>query len=68
VQGVFNGIKPAVETIVVFAAWRIGMRALKNGVLQAMAAFLALWRFKQDILRVVGACAVVGPVYTLALD
>ncbi|MCU0842219.1 MAG: chromate efflux transporter [Thiobacillaceae bacterium] len=45
VQGVFNGIKPAVVAIVVFAAWRIGSRALKNGVLWAMAAasFVAIF-------------------------
>ena len=40
VQGVFNGIKPAVVAIVVFAAWRIGSRALKNKLLWAMAARL----------------------------
>ena len=36
VKGLFDGIKPAVVAIVVFAAWRIGARALKNQVLQAM--------------------------------
>ena len=45
VQGVFNGIKPAVVAIVVFAAWRIGSRALKNKVLWALAAasFIAIF-------------------------
>ena len=45
VQGLFNGIKPAVVAIVVFAAWRIGSRALKNKLLWAMAAasFLAIF-------------------------
>ncbi len=38
IQGLFNGIKPAVVAIVVFAAWRIGSRALKNNVLWAVAA------------------------------
>jgi chromate transporter len=33
VAGVLYGIKPAVTAIVVFAAWRIGSRALRNGVL-----------------------------------
>lgn len=37
VQGIFNGIKPAVVAIVVFAAWRIGARALKNRVLWLIA-------------------------------
>ena len=38
VAGVLYGIKPAVTAIVVFAAYRIGSRALHNGVLWAMAA------------------------------
>jgi chromate transporter len=37
-QGIFNGIKPAVVAIVVFAAWRIGSRALKHRLLWALAA------------------------------
>ena len=45
VQGVFNGLKPAVVAIVLFAAWRIGNRALKNPLLWgfAIASFLALF-------------------------
>lgn len=38
VQGLFYGIRPAVVAIVLFAAWRIGSRALKNEVLWSMAA------------------------------
>jgi chromate transporter len=38
VAGVLYGIKPAVTAIVVFAAWRIGSRALKNNLLRVMAA------------------------------
>ena len=38
VEGILFGIKPAVTAIVVFAAWRIGSRALKSGVLWAIAA------------------------------
>ncbi len=38
VAGVLYGIKPAVTAIVVFAAWRIGSRALKNNLLRLMAA------------------------------
>jgi len=45
VKGLFNGIKPAVVAIVVFAAWRIGTRALKNKLLWTLAAasFLAIF-------------------------
>src|SRR5436853_5795820 len=38
VAGLFYGIKPAVTAIVLHAAHRIGSRALKNGVLWAVAA------------------------------
>src|SRR2546421_2063652 len=38
VAGIFYGIKPAVTAIVVFAAWRIGTRALKSPSLWAIAA------------------------------
>jgi chromate transporter len=31
----------------------------------AVAAFIALWKFKQDILRVLGVCAVLGLGWTL---
>ncbi len=45
VAGVLYGFKPAVTAIVVFAAYRIGSRALKNSVLWAMAAaaFIAIF-------------------------
>ena len=45
VEGVLYGIKPAVTAIVVFAAYRIGSRALKNNILRAMAvlAFIAIF-------------------------
>ncbi len=45
VAGILYGIKPAVTAIVVFAAYRIGSRALHNGVLWGMAAaaFLAIF-------------------------
>jgi len=32
--------------------------------LMSVAAFLALWRYKQDIMKVIGACAAVGLMYT----
>ena len=62
VQGVFNGIKPAVVAIVVFAAWRIGARALKNGLLWAMAAaaFLAIFALKIPFPYIVLGAGVLG--------
>jgi chromate transporter len=45
VAGILYGIKPAVTAIVLFAAWRIGSRTLKNPWLfaVAIAAFLAIF-------------------------
>ncbi len=34
----------------------------------SVAAFLALWKYRIDILRVIGACAVIGLVHTLAVS
>jgi len=47
VSGVLFGIKPAVTAIVVFAAYRIGSKALRNNALRAMAllAFIAIFAF-----------------------
>jgi len=47
VQGIFYGIKPAVVAVVLFAAWRIGSRVLKNEVLFAIAAlaFIGIFFF-----------------------
>lgn len=44
VAGILYGIKPAVVAIVLAAAWRIGSRTLKNGLLLglALAAFVAI--------------------------
>jgi len=30
----------------------------------SIAAFLALWKYKQDIMKVIGACAAVGLAYS----
>ncbi|MBI3391912.1 MAG: chromate efflux transporter [Nitrospirae bacterium] len=60
VAGVLYGIKPAVTAIVVFAAWRIGSKALKNGVLWGLAgaAFVAIFAFDVPFpIIVVGAAA-----------
>jgi len=47
VAGILYGIKPAVTAIVVFAAYRIGSRALKSNSLRIMAllAFIAIYAF-----------------------
>jgi chromate transporter len=62
VQGVFAGIKPAVVAIVVFAAWRIGSRALKNKVLWGFAAasFFAIFALNIPFPVIVLAAAVLG--------
>ncbi|MEW5891613.1 MAG: chromate efflux transporter [Pseudomonadota bacterium] len=64
VQGVFAGIKPAVVAIVLFAAWRIGARALKNRVLWAFAAtsFLAIFAFDVPFPYIVLAAGIAGYV------
>ena len=62
VAGVLYGIKPAVTAIVVFAAYRIGSRALKNRVLWAMAAaaFIAIFAFNVPFPAIVLAAGLMG--------
>ena len=62
VAGILYGIKPAVTAIVVFAAWRIGSRALRNAVLWciAAAAFVAIFFFSVPFPAIVIAAGVVG--------
>ncbi|MFZ0788266.1 MAG: chromate efflux transporter [Chromatiaceae bacterium] len=62
VAGILYGIKPAVTAIVVFAAWRIGSRALRNGVLWAIAAaaFVAIFALKVPFPAIVLGAAIVG--------
>ena len=62
VRGLFSGIKPAVVAIVVYAAWRIGARALRNRVLWALAAssFIAVFAFDVPFPYVVLTAAVLG--------
>jgi chromate transporter len=64
VAGVLYGIKPAVTAIVVFAAYRIGSKALKNGVLWglAAAAFVAIFAFDIPFPLIVLAAALLGYV------
>ena len=62
VAGVLYGIKPAVTAIVLFAAYRIGSRALKHGVLWAMAgaAFVAIFAFNVPFPAIVLAAGLIG--------
>ncbi len=64
VQGIFYGIKPAVVAIVLFAAWRIGSRALKNEVLWGMAAlaFIGIFFFDISFPWIVLAAAILGAI------
>ena len=62
VSGLFYGIKPAVTAIVLFAAWRIGSRALRNPWLWAIsaAAFIAIFVFHAPFPAIVLAAGVAG--------
>ena len=64
VQGIFYGIKPAVVAVVLFAAWRIGSRALKNEVLYGIAAmaFVGIFFFKIDFPWIVLAAGILGAI------
>lgn len=64
VQGIFYGIKPAVVAVVLFAAWRIGSRALKNEVLWGMAAlaFIGIFVFDIGFPWIVLAAAILGAI------
>ncbi len=62
VAGILYGIKPAVTAIVVFAAYRIGSRALKNNVLRAMAvlAFIAIFALDVPFPYIVLMAGIIG--------
>ena len=62
IAGMLYGIKPAVTAIVVFAAYRIGSRALKNTVLWsvAAAAFIAIFAFNAPFPYIVLGAGVIG--------
>ncbi len=62
VAGILYGIKPAVTAIVVFAACRIGSRALKNNVLRIMAvlAFVAIFAFDVPFPWIVVTAGLIG--------
>ncbi|HZF19553.1 MAG TPA: chromate efflux transporter [Burkholderiales bacterium] len=62
VSGLFYGIKPAVTAIVLFAAWRIGSRALRNAWLWAIsaAAFVAIFFFQVPFPAIVLGAGIIG--------
>ncbi len=62
VAGILYGIKPAVTAIVVFAAYRIGSRALNNNVLRAMAvlAFIAIFALDIPFPYIVLMAGIIG--------
>ncbi len=65
VSGILYGIKPAVTAIVLFAAYRIGSKALPNNILRAMAllAFVAIFTLKIPfpyIVLMAGLLAYIG--------
>ena len=64
IAGVLYGIKPAVTAIVLFAAYRIGSRALKNSVLWILAAlaFFAIFALHAPFPLIVLISACLGSV------
>ncbi len=64
VAGILWAIKPAVVAVVLFAAWRIGSRALKNSALWTFAAlaFVAIFAFGVDFPWIVAAAALAGAI------
>ena len=62
VVGVFYGIKPAVTAIIIFAAYRIGSRVIRNHVLFGIAvvAFLAIFWLKLPFPMIVFLAALTG--------
>ena len=62
VSAILYGIKPAVTAIVLFAAYRIGSRALKNSLMWVLAAlaFLAIFVFDAPFPLIVLMAALLG--------
>jgi chromate transporter len=62
VAGLLYGIKPAVTAIVLFAAWRIGSKTLRNMWLWAIAAaaFIAIFAFTVPFPAIILAAAIIG--------
>ena len=64
IAGLFFGLKAAVLAVVLQAVPRIGTRALKNGVMMAIAvaAFIALFFFRVPFPLIIVAAGVIGYV------
>ncbi len=64
VAGIFYGIKPAVVAVVLFAAWRIGAKAIKNELLMGIAAlaFVGIFFFDIDFPWIVLAAGILGAI------
>jgi chromate transporter len=62
VAGILYGIKPAVTAIVLFAAYRIGSKALSNPILKVLAvfAFIAIFQFEIPFPYIVLMAATIG--------
>ncbi|CAC9598517.1 Chromate transport protein ChrA [uncultured Gammaproteobacteria bacterium] len=62
VAGILYGIKPAVTAIILFAAYRIGSKALSNTVLKGLSvlAFIAIYQFEIAFPYIVLIAAVIG--------
>lgn len=62
IAGILYGIKPAVTAIVLFAAYRIGSRALQNNLLRAIsvAAFIAIFVFNLPFPYIVLMAGLIG--------
>ena len=62
ISGLLYGIKPAVTAIVLFAAWRIGRRTLRNAWLWsiAIAAFVAIFQFSLPFPAIILGAAACG--------
>src|SRR4051812_28437411 len=62
IAGALYGIKPAIVAIVLFAAWRIGSRTLKNAWLWSIsvAAFIAIFALKLPFPLIILAAGVIG--------
>ena len=62
IEGILYGIKPAVTAIVLFAAYRIGSKALPNNVLRiiAVCAFIAIFAFNIPFPYIVLCAGIMG--------
>lgn len=64
VAGIFYGIKPAVVAVVLFAAWRIGSKALRNTLLWSIAAlaFIGIFAFSISFPWIVLTAGIAGAI------